>query len=123
MRDTRRLLGGVTMLRLDTKSCAFAAALLFLVSSPVVGQTPQPSTTVFEGARLTVGAGGTPIEASAFVIENGRFMQVGRRGQVTVPAGARRTDLTGKTVIPGIVDAHGHPGFLDAVTGKMAKAN
>src|SRR5262249_17560252 len=65
----------------------------------------------------------TPIEDSAFVIENGRFMQVGRRGQVSVPAGARRTDLTGKTVIPGIVDAHGHPGFLDAVTGKMAKAN
>src|SRR5262249_11696853 len=65
----------------------------------------------------------TPIEDSAFVIENGRFTRVGKKGQVSVPAGAARVDLSGKTVIPGIVDAHGHPGFLDAVTGKMSKAN
>jgi hypothetical protein len=32
-------------------------------------------------------------------------------------------DLTGKTVMLGIVDAHGHPGFLDAFLGDMSKAN
>jgi len=42
---------------------------------------------------------------------------------VTAPAGAARVDLAGKTVMRGIVDAHGHPGFLDMVTGKMAKEN
>jgi imidazolonepropionase-like amidohydrolase len=88
--------------------------------------TPLPSTaqsTLFEGARLITGDGGAPIEDSAFLIENGRIAQVGRRGQVTAPAGAARVDLSGKTVIPALVDAHGHPGFLDMVTGKMAKEN
>ena len=42
---------------------------------------------------------------------------------MAVPPGARHIDLDGKTVMPAIVDAHGHPGFLDAVTGKMSKDN
>ena len=42
---------------------------------------------------------------------------------MTAPAGAARVDLAGKTVIPGIVDAHGHPGFLDMVIGSMSKEN
>src|SRR6266404_4845136 len=44
-------------------------------------------------------------------------------GQAPRPAGAARVDLTDKTVMPAIVDAHGHPGFLDAVTGQLSKAN
>jgi imidazolonepropionase-like amidohydrolase len=72
-------------------------------------QAPQGTTvTVFEGARLIVGDGAAPIENAAFVVANGRFTQVGRRGQLNVPAGATRVDLTGKTVMPAIVDAHTH---------------
>ena len=37
-----------------------------------------------------------------------RFTQVGRAGQLNVPAGAVRVDLTGKTVIPAIIDTHTH---------------
>jgi imidazolonepropionase-like amidohydrolase len=55
-----------------------------------------------------VGNGSAAIEDSAFVVQNGRFTAVGRRGQVTVPAGATRVDLTGKTVIPAIIDTHKH---------------
>jgi imidazolonepropionase-like amidohydrolase len=91
-------------------------------SWPAAGQAPRPAVTVFEGARLIVGDG-SAIEDAAFTVENGRFTAVGRNGQVTVPAGAARVDLSGKTVIPAIVDAHGHPGFVDAVTGQMSKAN
>ena len=47
----------------------------------------QTSATVYEGARLITGGGGT-IENSAFVVENGRFTQVGRRGELQLPAGA-----------------------------------
>jgi imidazolonepropionase-like amidohydrolase len=75
----------------------------------VESQAPQAAgVTVFEGARLIVGDGSAPVENAAFVVQNGRFVQVGRRDQVKVPAGASRVDLTGKTVIPAIVDAHTH---------------
>ena len=103
------------------------AAGLFHVAAlslPAAAQAPRPpAVTVFEGARLIIGDGSAPIEDSAFIIENGRFTAVGRKGQVAVPAGAARVDLAGKTVMPAIVDAHGHPGFLDAVTGRLSKAN
>ena len=109
-------------LKLSSRGLLFAA-LCFVTaySSPVAAQAP--AVTVFEGARLITGDGSAPIEDSAFIVENNRFTQFGRKGQLTVPTGAARVDLTGKTVMPAIVDAHGHPGFLDAVTGKMSKAN
>ena len=86
--------------------CAALAASAFLT---IVGaQAQQPGgAVVYEGARLIVGDGKT-IESSAFVVENGRISQVGARGQIKVPAGASRVDLTGKTVMPAIVDAHTH---------------
>ena len=106
---------------------AVLAAGLFLVAAyswPAAGQAPRPTgATVFEGARLIIGDGSAPIEDAAFVVENTRITAVGRRGQVAVPADAARVDLSGKTVMPAIVDAHGHPGFLDAVTGQLSKAN
>jgi imidazolonepropionase-like amidohydrolase len=103
-----------------------AAGLLLatIFSWSAAGQTPRNSgATVFEGARLITGDGGTPIEDAAFVVENSRITAVGRRGEVPAPAGAARIDLSGKTVMPAIIDAHGHPGFLDAVTGQLSKAN
>ena len=84
---------------------------LFLVtvySTPSAGQARASGATVFEGARLIAGDGRAPIEDSAFVVENNRFTQVGRRGQVNVPAGAARVDLAGKTVMPAIIDTHTH---------------
>ena len=72
-------------------------------------QAPQAGgVTLFEGARLIVGDGSAPIEDAAFVVQNNRFTQVGRRGQLNVPAGATRVDLTGKTVMPAIIDTHTH---------------
>ena len=62
---------------------------LFLAAGPAASQAPAPSAvTVFEGARLITGDGSAPIENAAFVVENNVFTRVGRRGEVTVPAGA-----------------------------------
>jgi predicted amidohydrolase YtcJ len=43
------------------------------------------------------------------------FTAVGRKGDVRVPAGGARTDLTGKTVMPAMVDIHSHRGFLECL--------
>jgi imidazolonepropionase-like amidohydrolase len=63
---------------------------------------------VFEGARLITGDGGAPITDAVFIVANGQFTAVGRRGQINIPAGAVRVDLTGKTIMPAIIDAHKH---------------
>jgi imidazolonepropionase-like amidohydrolase len=83
--------------------------LVFLVAVFAFNiESQTPPVAVFEGARLIVGDGSAPIEDSAFVVQNNRFVQVGKKGQVNVPAGAARVDLTGKTVMPAIVDSHTH---------------
>ena len=88
---------------------AFASVTIAVAHAQQPPSTPLKAggAVVYEGARLIVGDGKT-IESSAFVVENGRISQVGTRGQVKVPAGASRVDLTGKTVMPAIVDAHTH---------------
>jgi imidazolonepropionase-like amidohydrolase len=87
-----------------------AAALLAASAAPALGQAPT-STTLFEGARLIVGDGSAPIENSAFVVTGNRITAVGRRGAVDVPLGTPRVDITGKTVIPALVDDHVHMGY------------
>ena len=99
------------------------AGCLFLDAgrSDVKGQGRPTAVTVFEGARLITGDGSAPIESSSFVVEDNHFSRVGRRGQVQVPAGAARVDLTGKTVMPAKVDLHGHIGYQHDFDGTMAK--
>src|SRR5919108_2396577 len=72
---------------------------------------PQSNAVLFEGARLIVGDERPPIENAAFVVENGAFTRVGRAGEVRAPEGAARVNLAGKTVMPAIIDAHGHMGY------------
>src|SRR5918996_5497498 len=71
----------------------------------------QPSIAIYENARLIIGDDRRPIERAVFVVENGRFTAVGAAGDVRIPSGATRVDLTGKTVMPALVNLHGHVGF------------
>jgi imidazolonepropionase-like amidohydrolase len=52
-------------------------------------------------------AGGI-IEDGVVIVDGNRIRAVGRRGEVAIPAGARQVDLAGKTIIPGLIDAHAH---------------
>jgi imidazolonepropionase-like amidohydrolase len=74
------------------------------------------AVTLFEGARLLVGDGRPAIENSAFLVENGRFVRVGLEGEIRAPRGASHVDLTGKTVIPALIDAHSHIGYMRNLT-------
>ena len=88
---------------------AFIAALVAVAPVMIRGQAPS-GVTAFEGARIIVGDGSVPIENGVVVVDGARITQVGRAGQVKVPAGATRVNLAGKTVMPAIVDAHTHMG-------------
>ena len=45
------------------------------------------------------------------MVENGRFRTIGRKGQLSAPAGAVRVDLSGKSVMPALIDDHVHLGY------------
>jgi molybdenum ABC transporter molybdate-binding protein len=88
-----------------------------VLSLAAAGAQPRAiAIALFEGARLMSGDGRPPIENSAFLVENGRFSRVGRKGDVQAPEGAARVDLTGKTVIPALIDAHSHIGYMRDLT-------
>ncbi|HXP84754.1 MAG TPA: amidohydrolase family protein [Bryobacteraceae bacterium] len=73
--------------------------------------TAAPQAILFEGARLIVDARRAPIDNSAFLVDGGRIAAVGARGAVPAPASAMHVDLTGKTVIPALIDTHIHIGY------------
>ncbi len=79
--------------------------------TPTTDQAPGATgVTVFEGARLVVGDGSVPIANATFIVDDTRFAQVGRTGDVEIPGGAVHVDLTGRTVIPALIDTHTHLG-------------
>jgi imidazolonepropionase-like amidohydrolase len=82
-------------------------AMFAALSVAASGQAPA-TVTVFEGARVIIGDGRVPIENASFVVSGARITQVGRAGDVRVPAGATRVSLAGKTVMPAIIDTHTH---------------
>ena len=66
---------------------------------------------LFEGGRLITGDGSTPIETGAFIVQDGHITAIGSQGAVTAPAGATRVNLTGKTVMPAMINVHVHIGY------------
>ena len=84
---------------------------LGLLSATVV--FGQAKVTVFEGARVIVGDGRT-VDNATIVVQGDRITQAGAASTIKVPAGATRVSLTGKTVMPAIVDAHVHTSTTEA---------
>jgi imidazolonepropionase-like amidohydrolase len=64
--------------------------------------------TAIVGGTLIDGLGGDPIRSSVVVIENGRIIKSGSEANVAIPAGAKRLDASGRTVLPGFIDTHVH---------------
>jgi imidazolonepropionase-like amidohydrolase/Tol biopolymer transport system component len=62
------------------------------------------------GARIVTMArrDGGIIDDGVILLRGDRIAAIGRRGEVAIPAGAKIVDLAGKTIIPGLVDAHAH---------------
>ena len=82
--------------------------VLLVVSAWSIPNRAQTAITVFEGARVIVGDGRAAIENATIVVNGSRVAQVGRGADVKAPAGATRVSLTGKTVMPAIIDTHTH---------------
>ena len=65
-------------------------------------------TVVLRGARIITMKGDEVIPRGDVVVTNNRIVAVGAEGSVAVPNGARTIDVSGKTIMPGLVDIHAH---------------
>jgi imidazolonepropionase-like amidohydrolase len=90
----------------------FTSGLFIFCLISIVPQTGQAQenghVTVFAGARLISGHVNDVLENSILIIKDDRITQVGRRGEIVLPEMATIVDLTGKTIMPAIIDTHKH---------------
>lgn len=69
---------------------------------------PERPPLAIIGARLVDGLGGRPVDNAVVIVEAGRITAVGSGDGVDIPDNADRFDARGKTVMPGLIDAHFH---------------
>jgi imidazolonepropionase-like amidohydrolase len=81
---------------------------LLLAPIALAAAPPQPpGLTALTHVRVIDGTGGTPLEDATVLIEGNHILSI-RPGTAAVPAAAKVLDLHGDTVIPGLINAHGH---------------
>jgi imidazolonepropionase-like amidohydrolase len=74
--------------------------------------------TFLAGARLITGDGSAPIEDSTIIVENGKIKAIGGKDELKPPDGSGRVDLVdqGYTIMPVLVNLHGHAGLNNGAT-------
>lgn len=115
---------------MKTISTAKTIALLLLSTGFFVLPAAETRTdaVVIDGVRLIDGSGRPPLTDSVLVIEGGVIRAVGKKGQkgLRAPHGAPMVDLRGKTMIPALINLHGHLGLtrgLEQAAGNYTEAN
>ncbi len=85
---------------------------VLLLAIGVNSQTP--TTIALTGARVIDGTGAAPMANATILVTSGRIERIGPSASLKIPAGATRIDVAGKTIIPGLISAHGHLGHGDS---------
>ncbi len=84
--------------------------LLLIFIFPMI--SAAQSTKVFEGAKV-IPISGDPIDNGVLVTKGDKIIAVGSEGEVDIPSNARKFDVSGKVIMPGLVDSHSHIGDGD----------
>ena len=94
------------------------------IAPSVAVDTPTETVAITGGRVVTMRDAETTqevIEDGVVLVRGDRIVAVGARGSVAIPDGARLVDATGKTVVPGYVDAHAHASHF--FSGVIPQAN
>ncbi|HEY0356121.1 MAG TPA: amidohydrolase, partial [Flavisolibacter sp.] len=62
----------------------------------------------FTNARIITMKGNEVIENGTLVVDGNIIKAIGKTGEVAIPQGAKLVDASGKTIMPGFIDAHAH---------------
>ncbi len=86
-----------------------AAGLLLLGFGLIAGcDKKPPDGLALVGATLIDGSGGPPLANAAIVVRKGKIEWVGTRAAFQLPPRTTQIDLTGRWIMPGLIDAHAH---------------
>ena len=87
-----------------------AAFIMTVMAVPAVLAVPFPQATllVLDNVRVIDGTGAAPMESARVVIDGGRIARIGPAATEPLPPGADRVDLSGRTIVPGLIDLHFH---------------
>ena len=92
------------------RSLRYALALLAAAAAPIAAQAPAPradsTPTLLLPARVFDGT--DMHEGWAVLVRGERIVSAGPASGITAPAGTRRIDLAGATLLPGMIEAHSH---------------
>ena len=80
----------------------------FLLLSFAIATAAFAETKVFSGFTLIDGNGGAPVANAAIIVTDGKITWTGTKAGLKVPGGAEAIDLTGKFMMPGIINLHSH---------------
>jgi imidazolonepropionase-like amidohydrolase len=101
--------------------------LSVLVTCPRAGAQAKTRQIVLKGARLIDGTGRPAIENSVLVIEGDHVVAAGKGETVSIPKDADVKDVSGKTIMPALINLHGHLGLsangADSVAGHYTEEN
>src|SRR6266550_4292535 len=87
------------------RACRIPWGLLLVVA--LVGCSSSGDGMIaLEGATLIDGSGGDPIKDALVLVQHGHIQAVARVNEIPVPRGSQVVNLIGKTIIPGLIDAH-----------------
>jgi imidazolonepropionase-like amidohydrolase len=86
-------------------------SLAMLVVCPRAGAQAKTRQIVLKGARLIDGTGQPAIENSVLIIEGDHVVAAGKAGTVSIPKDAEVKDVSGKTIMPALINLHGHLGL------------
>jgi hypothetical protein len=95
----------VNTVRIQRLTLVLALAFCFSAPASLLAQA-RPIAIV--GGTLIDGTGRAAVTDSVVIISGGRFQEVGKHGEVTIPQGAEMIDAKGKTILPGLIDGHCH---------------
>jgi len=88
---------------------AHISVALMLALGPLTAcRRSPPDGVALVGATLFDGSGGPVLPNAVVVVRRGRIESVGTRAGFTLPAKTREVDVTGRWIIPGLIDAHAH---------------
>ncbi len=94
----------------EIKALSPAAAAGRKIGFSMASAVPH-GITVISGARIVTMNGDQVIANGRIVVKDNRIAAIGSASEIAIPAGAQQIDASGKTIIPGLVDAHWHGGM------------